>query len=150
MIGNRAIVNALVSYSKTLGVFEKVNGHEPKNAPSKGVSTAIWVQRIEPAKSGLASTSCRFVVNQRLYINMLKDPQDAIDEELMDVVDLLFVKYSENFKLQLDNVRSIDLLGSAGQGLSAEAGYMSQDGKMFRVMTLTIPVIVNDAWEQEA
>jgi hypothetical protein len=42
----------------------------------------------------------------------------------------------------------VDLLGSAGAPLSAQAGYLNQDGRLFRVMTLTLPIIVNDVWDQ--
>jgi carbon-monoxide dehydrogenase large subunit len=32
--------------------------------------------------------------------------------------------------------------------LSAVAGYINQDGKVLRVMTLTLPLVVNDVWSQ--
>jgi hypothetical protein len=45
-------------------------------------------------------------------------------------------------------VRMIDLLGIDGTPLSAMAGYLQIDRKVYRVMDLTIPVIVNDMWTQ--
>jgi hypothetical protein len=32
--------------------------------------------------------------------------------------------------------------------LSAQAGYINQDGKLMRVMTIMLPLVVNDAWVQ--
>jgi hypothetical protein len=47
-------------------------------------------------------------------------------------------------------VRNVDLLGAYGAGLSALAGYLNVDNKMFRVVDLTLPLIVNNVWEQVA
>jgi hypothetical protein len=45
-------------------------------------------------------------------------------------------------------VECVDLLGMTGQRLEARAGYLEQDRKIYRVMTITLPVIVAEAWEQ--
>ena len=43
---------------------------------------------------------------------------------------------------------NIDLLGAYGQKLSAQAGYITIDSHMYRIMTLTIPCVINDLWTQ--
>ncbi len=51
--------------------------------------------------------------------------------------------------LRLDaTVRMIDLLGAHGDGLEAIAGYTKIQDQVYRVMELTIPLIVNDIWTQ--
>ena len=46
-------------------------------------------------------------------------------------------------------MRCVDLLGQAGVPLSARAGYLEMDdGAVYRVVTLTVPVLVNDLWSQ--
>jgi hypothetical protein len=55
--------------------------------------------------------------------------------------------YSADFTLG-GSVRNIDLLGEYGEKLGAQAGYITIGGVMYRIMTLTIPCIVNDMWEQ--
>jgi hypothetical protein len=57
--------------------------------------------------------------------------------------------YSGDFELG-GNVRNVDLLGQASEGLTAQAGYLEQDGKLYRVMTINLPLIVNDVWNQVA
>jgi hypothetical protein len=42
----------------------------------------------------------------------------------------------------------VDLLGQFGTPLSAQAGYVNQDGRLFRIMTITLPLVVNDVWGQ--
>ena len=145
------ILDSIVSHALASGHFERVNGHEPKSAPGNGLTAAVWAQDIGPvpAGSGLQATSGLLVFNVRLYTPMISEPQDAIDPALMAAVHALFTAYSGDFDLG-GNVRCIDLLGQAGTPLSARAGYLEQDKKIYRVFTITLPVIVNDAWEQVA
>ena len=151
----------------TLGVFDKVNGHEPKSAPGKGFTAAVWIQEIAPIQSsGLAIGSGRIEFNVRIYTNMFSDPPDAIDPDMAHCVDACFDSYSGDFLLDrtgilddlriigegsiLNEIRCVDLLGAYGTPLRAVAGYITLDGKTYRVMTITLPVIVNDIWQQVA
>lgn len=145
------ILDKLVSHALATGYFERVNTHEPKNAPGNGITSAIWAQSISPARgsSGVAATSARVVFTQRLYSNMVQEPQDEIDPDIMKAVDSLMTKYSGDFELG-GNVNSVDLLGRAGVPLQAQAGYLNVGGKLYRVMDITIPLIVNDVWSQTA
>jgi hypothetical protein len=146
-----AVLDAAVSHAMALGLFERVNGHEPKNAPGSGLTAAVWVDYIGPhaAQSGLAATSARLVLNVRAYTSMLADPQDAIDPRVVAAVGALMGEYSGDFDFG-GAVESVDLLGRAGPPMSAQAGYLNQDQKLYRVMTITVPVIVNDVWTQGA
>jgi hypothetical protein len=144
-----AVLDPIVSHAMSLALFERVNQHEPKNAPGNGLSCAVWVDRIfpAPAASGLACTSVMVLFNVRIYSSMLQEPQDMIDPNLIDAVDALMTAYSADFDLG-GTVRNIDLLGQFGVALSALAGYLNQDNKMYRVMTIALPVVVNDIWPQ--
>lgn len=146
-----ALLDELMSMPATLGVFETMTLHEPKSAPGHGVTFAMWVQGIGPASgsSGLASTTVLLEFNVRIYTNMIAEPQDDIDPTVLQAVSDLMAVYSEGFTLG-GQAREIDLLGQFGPGLSAKAGYIGQDSKMYRVMTVTVPVIIDDAYEQVA
>jgi hypothetical protein len=147
------ILDGIVSHAMTLGIFEQVNGHEPKSAPAtKGLTAAFWADTIRPvpAASGLAATSVAIVFKGRLYTNMLAEPADMIDPNLLAAADLLLGGYSGDFDLG-GTIRNVDLLGStAGTGLSGQAGYLSQDGRLYRIFDLSIPCIVTDLWTQVA
>lgn len=153
MTFNQAAVNSLIdrvaSMAGALGVFRSVNTHEPKSAPGTGLRLAIWAQSIEPVglASGLASTSGYVVVNARAYGNMLAKPEDEIDPRIMTAMTTLMGAYSADFTLG-GTVRNIDLLGAYGQKLTAQAGYLTMDSHLYRIMTLTIPCVVNDMWVQ--
>ena len=142
-----ALFSALVSEAQQLAVFERVASHEPKNAPGSGYSCVLWLDGIKPL-SGMSATSGLVTFHARIYSNMLAEPQDDIDPGLLTATCALLGAYSEGFTLG-ETVRAVDLLGMSGQALSAQAGYITQDGRMFRAMELTIPVIINDLWDQE-
>ena len=139
------------SHAMTLGLFESVNTHEPKGAPPNGLTAAIWVDRVFPmqAASGLAATTAVLVFNVRIYSPMLAEPQDMIDPEMTAATDKLLNTYSGDFQLS-GSTMSVDLLGMSGQPLTAQAGYINQDGRLYRVMTIVVPLIVADAWVQAA
>jgi hypothetical protein len=143
-------IDATRSHALASGWFDAVNGHEPKSAPHNGITGAVWVDQIDPVKtSGLASTSVRLTLNVRIYTNMLTEPQDAIDPNVVGATDALMGAYSADFTLG-GLARHVDLLGIHGVALAGRAGYLNQDNRLFRVMTITLPVIVNDVWDQVA
>jgi hypothetical protein len=145
------ILDAVESHALASGYFQTVNGHEPKSAPGTGLTAAVWVEQIGPARggSGLNSTSARLALYVRLYTPMLQEPADAIDPNLMTALDALMAAYSGDFTLD-GLVREVDLLGIHGDPLSARAGYLTTSGAEYRVMTITLPLIVSDLWEQAA
>jgi hypothetical protein len=145
------ILSAVTSHALASGYFDRVNTHEPKAAPGNGLTVAVWSQRVGAARgaSGLNSTTALVVLNLRIFQNMLSEPQDAIDPNLMKALDALMAAYSGDFSLG-GTVRNVDLLGQFGPELSAEAGYVDIDRKLFRVVTITLPLIVNDLWSQDA
>ena len=147
-LGTNAILNIVVSHAQQLGIFGQVNTHEYKSAPGKGLYCEIWAETITPARSGLDVTSAMLTLNVRIRSDMVQEPQDAIDPNILDAVDLLMDAYTGDFELG-GNARNIDLLAAASAGLRADAGYLNQDNRIFRIMTITLPIIVNDVWNQE-
>lgn len=149
-INSQGLIDRLASHAMTLGVFDRVNQHEPKNKPGRGLTAAVWIDRIEPARgrSGLAATTARVVFNVRVYTNMLQNPQDAIDPSVMEAVDLLFEAYTGDFTLG-GTIEEIDVLGmTQGHPLFSQSGYINIDNMVYRVMTIAVPCIVSDAWTQ--
>ncbi|MET8987757.1 hypothetical protein ABZW49_20110 [Nonomuraea wenchangensis] len=80
---------------------------------------------------------------------MLQEPADAIDPAMLAALDALMSAYSGDFDLG-GRIRNVDLLGQTGPPLSAQAGYLEQDGNTYRVFTVTLPLLINDVWDQEA
>lgn len=149
-IQSQDLVNRITSHAMATGFFDRVNAHEPKSKPGRGLTCSVWIDRIEPARSrsGLTATDARVVFNVRVYTNMLQQPQDAIDPSVMDAVDRLFEAYTGDFDLGSET-RFIDVLGmTQGHALDAQSGYINIDNMTYRVITISVPVIVSNAWTQ--
>jgi hypothetical protein len=145
------IINRITSHAGSLGVFDRVNSHEPKAAPGKGLTFACWVDDLRPAPgaSGLDSTTVAVTLTARIYNSIITEYQDDIDPDIVRAADLLFTAFSADFDFG-GNVRNVDLLGAFGGGLSARAGHITITNFSYRVIDITIPLIVNDVWTQEA
>jgi len=144
------IIDRVESHAMALGLFQTVNGHEPKSAPGNGTHAAFWVDSFGPAiGSGLHATSMLFVLNARVNVSMTQLPADAIDPKITSAIGKLIEAYTGDFELGGIGIRCVDLLGmGGGPTLGARAGYLTLDNTVYRVMTLTVPIIIDDIFDQ--
>lgn len=141
------LLNTVVSHAMASGHFERVNQHEPENAPGHGLTCAVWANRITALRtSGLNTVTTLVVFNVRV-MSLMFDPPDAIDPTMIAAVDALCGAYTADFTLD-GLVRQVDLFGAHGQPLDVRAGYLQQDGTKYRVMDISLPVVVNDLWTE--
>jgi len=146
------ILEAAASYASTLGVFDRVMGHEPQNPPGSGLTMAIWVEHLRPnpKRSGLAVTSVVLDLMQRVYKTAAAEPADGIDPAMTGAVQAIFNKYSTGFTLG-GLVTAVDLLGEGGALMDAKAGYLQTDeGATYRVYDIFVPLLIDDVWVQSA
>lgn len=139
----------VVSHAQTLGLFGQVLAHEPMSAPGSGLTYAVWATDLGPLPlgSGLASTSSRLELTGRVYMPADTEPMDDVDLQVTGAADALIAAYSGDFELG-GNVRHVDLLGAYGTALRARFGYLDIGTTTYRMATLTIPLVINDAWTQ--
>lgn len=150
-VGVAALINAVTSHASALGLFDVVQGHEPKSAPGNGLTYAVYLQGMGPARaaSGLQSASARVELTGRIYRPFISEPEDLIDPSLAVAADLLFTAYVGDFDLG-GTARNVDVFGAHGRGLDSRAGYQTIGQTVFRVLDITIPIIVSDCWEEVA
>lgn len=143
--------SAVTSHAQSLGLFEDVISHEPVSAPGSGLIYALWVKKISPipARSGLASVSVRLELTGRVFMPADSEPQDDVDLAVTGAVDGLMSAYAGDFDLG-GTVAEVDLLGEYGAALGADFGYANLDSTTYRVATLTLPLILNDVWNEVA
>ena len=147
----KGLISALVDHSATLGWFERVNDHEPPSAPGARLTAHLWPQRMLPIQaSGLASASGLVVVTQRIQLSANRQPYGEIETDLLMAADAVVGSLAGNFTLSFAGVRGVDVFGAYGFPLEALTGYLTQDQKLYRAATVTIPVIVNDLWSEAA
>jgi len=142
------IRDAVVTHALSIGLFDQVNQHAPKNPPSSGLSLSITGDRIGGIRSsGLASLSARVVLTLQVFASMQMEPADDIDATVFGAVDALFGAYCGDFTLG-GLVRAVDLIGSEGTGLDAALGYVTVDGIEYRHAAITLPLLINDVWTE--
>lgn len=141
------LLGKLVDHALSTGHFDAVNTHEPDNAPGSGLTANVVLDTITPVSSGLAATSCRVTFIMTFMYPTTVMPRDATEPFLIKALDAVMGRLTGDLRLD-DTVRMIDLLGAYGDGLEAITGYYKIQEQAYRVMELTIPLIVNDVWVQ--
>lgn len=152
------IIVDLFSTASESGYFDTVLMHEPKNAPgSEGIHLCLFSAEIKPIQSsGLVSVSAVGEFQFRIMKNMVSEPQDFIDIDVLRATNWLMGALIGGFTLKdtagVSMARNIDIFGAeGGEGLRAVPGYVSigggnQGGVMYRCMDVFCPVIINDLW----
>lgn len=146
LVAYRAVA---MSHAQGLGLFEQVLGHEPVSAPGSGLIYALWVSDIAPvpARSNLNSVSVRLELTGRVLTPADGQPEDGVDVAVTAAVNGLMREYCGDFTLG-GTVGNVDLLGAHGPSLRAKLGYTRFDSTTYRAATLTIPLIINAAWNE--
>jgi hypothetical protein len=145
------ITTALMTHAGGSGLFEYVAGHAVISAHASGLAWWCYVERIQPwaARSGLATTSA--VLTYRVMVTMnttTYEPLDDVDPAVTGATDALLRLYVGDFTLS-GLVSNVDVFGAGGRRLAAEAGWMTlADGGRYRSMIITLPLVINDLWDE--
>lgn len=145
----RRLLDAVASSAAECGWCKSSETFEPKSAPQSDFHFAVCMMNATPTRSGLASTTFRIELACRIYVSMLREPQDSIDPEITAAAWDLIQSYSSGFTLG-GLVSQVDLLGASGEALDLKFGYINIDKHLYRVAEITLPVICNDVFTQGA
>lgn len=147
----RQVVVALAAHAKRTAKVERTVMREPMHAPGPGITCAVTFGSFRPARSGLAATSVAVIMMVRLYTPLRKDgpQQDELEPLLMDAASRLCASYVGEFTLD-GLVVAVDVRGGeqSGAELGGEGGYIVIDNVQHRVVTITVPLVINDLWSE--
>ncbi len=159
-MGSMPKILAMVrSIPKKLGTFDTVEGHEPLNAPGNGLHCFSWAGpvRCVGGESGLGSAAIMASFFVRIQ-TLAAGPKakgvnlNDIDRKLLHGTGVLFDAYIKHFRLTdhagVPLVRRIDIFGAYGAGLRMDPGYLNSDGNIFRVGVITLPLVLNDEYDE--
>lgn len=133
------------SYAKKLGIAAAVIGHDPENAPPAGVSYSIMLGPVKPVtSSGLAAVSGEVTLMVHVWNFAQRRPLDDVDPEVLWATCALMGAFAGGFTLN-GTVREVDLFA-----MTAQPGYVNFEGKEFRTMQISVPLIVNDMFAEVA
>lgn len=144
--------DALKTHAAASGIYEAVSGHAVLAAHGPGLAWWCYVDKITPyaAGSGLDTVSVCVVYKVMTTLNdSTIEPQDAVDPLVANGSARLFGRYLSNFTLG-GLVRNVDVFGAAGTRADNVAGWMMLDGARYRTMIITLPLIVNNLWDEVA
>jgi hypothetical protein len=148
----KATLSAVRSHCMASGLFDTVNGHQPKTTPAPtGLAAAVWLGPIRavPRASGLAVTSAAVTLIVAIYKSAQVEPADTIEPAMGHAVGTMIGRLMGDLTLG-DTVTSLDPLGMVGAPVVADPTYHQYDdgASLQRVFTITIPALVADCWEQ--
>ena len=132
-------------------LFVDVLDYECRAMPPDGIIAAVYFNELAglAGQSGMDSTTGSLVLNVRLYTSTVRQPYGATERGIVRAAQQMCGALNADFTLD-SAVRNVDIFGASGTQLRAVGGYIpAQDGKLMRVITITLPAIVNDCWEQD-
>lgn len=127
------------------GYFGKVQIGEPKQPPQEALSAAVFMNRVTTvlvfANGGTREVH---VVTMRMYRDMLAEPQADIELGLAKAVSSVSSDLLGDFELGA-KIMAVDVAGMHGTPYGATWGYLDLSGKMYRIVDILMPFIVDDS-----
>lgn len=141
----------LQSHLRAMGnVYEAVIGEPSQPFTPAGqtqrVAAAIWFVSWFPTLT-LATSVEGFVLNVRLHIDAFAQPLGDHELALVDTCNEFTTDLQQDYTLG-GTVREIDISGQFSPGMTAEAGRITLSTQMYRIIDITVPVVVNDVATQ--
>ena len=141
----KALFSAIRSMAKKLGVLSTVIGHDPENAPPQGVACSIMLGTVKPVlTSGCAAVSCQVTLMVHVWDFAQKRPLDELDPEVLAATCALMGAFAGGFTLG-GTVREVELFS-----MDATPGYVNFEGKEYRTMQISVPIVINDMFAESA
>lgn len=135
------------SYLSQSGLFAAQQIGEPKSPPAVGLAAAVFMADAGVAEVVLDSTIERHAVTIRLYRNMLAEPLEDAEIEMANAASRILTDMYGDYDLGA-TVRAIDVAGIYGGGVHARWGYVEVSGVMFRIVDISLPLIIDGAAAQ--
>lgn len=148
-----AIIAAVKGRLMAIGIFDTVNGHEPVSSPGLGQHASVYLGPIRPTdRSGLSSTSLVMLIMVRIWISAQAQDRDDTEIKLASATSASYGALIAGFQLAdatgVPTACAIDIRGMAGTRMESVPGYANFDGTEYRVQTITVPVLVENVWDE--
>jgi len=139
-------LHAMETYCENLGLFQTVQIGEPKSPLGQGYHVAIFMASVSiSAVYAGGDTRENHVVTVRIYRDMLAEqsnPQLNLETDMASVLSKLIGNLLGDTDLE-STVMSIDAAGMDGGAVTSTFGYADVGGTMYRIVDISIPMIVN-------
>lgn len=149
-----ALINAARDHALATGLFALINGHDPDTPIPDGLDAAVTLRSIRPSKrvSGLSATGAAVTLTMNIYSKALDDQAtptqlDQIDPAVGDATSAMIGLLSGDYTLG-GMVFAVDLLGMNGLPLGAENRSIKIAATIYRFVSITIPLLIDNVWTQ--
>lgn len=132
------------SYLAASGYFQSTQVGEPKKPPEAEFSASVFMSRVSVVELTLNSTIEVHVPTVRIYRQMFAEPEENIEFDLGRIISQVSSDLLGEYDLGA-TIRNVDAGGQHGTPLSAQWGYLDVGGTMFRIVDMTVPLIVDDS-----
>ena len=139
-----ATLRSIESKLLSSGYFKHVQIGEPKGPAEQRFTAAIFMSDVSRADLPLAEVNHVYTVLVRIYDDMLREPQEDVEIEMSNVLDKFLNDLCGEFDLGA-TIRHVDVGGIWGTALGAKWGYIDLNNWMYRVVDVTVPLVVNTA-----
>lgn len=144
----------LLAHATTVVGASATLGYEPKSridyATMGSTVFAGWFNGIEATQTrgGLATTSARLEWVARLHRNALGPGVDQAETErlLLAATDGLLAEIFADIEVGPAPAGWFDPKGQTGEPVKAVTGFLEIDKQLNRVSTITVGIVVDDAW----
>jgi hypothetical protein len=120
---------------------------EPKAPPvagSNALYAAVYMRHVAVAELNLRATHELHTVQVRIYRDMLAEPTEQAETQMAKVVSQVMSDLLGDLDLGA-TIRNIDAGGQYGAKLEATWGYVEVGGMLYRVVDITLPLIIDDS-----
>ncbi len=132
------------NYLAASGRFATTDLGEPESLPDgTQLHARVWNMGRQVAYITQSTVVSLYNIRVRMYRNAFTEPTADIEYMLAESVQDIASDLLGDFDLGA-TVAYIDAAGIHGRGLRADWGHAPVSGVMFRVVDMTIPIVVND------
>jgi uncharacterized protein (UPF0212 family) len=134
-------IQSIASFLEARGEFTTVQIGEPKSPPVGDLSAAVFMNDAAVVAVTLQTTVEIHEVTVRIYRNMLEEPEADNEIRLSQVLNGVVSDLLGDYDLGA-TIRNI-AVGEYGRTLSAAWGYVDVGGTIYRMIDLSVPMIVD-------
>lgn len=145
------LFDAVKSTTQKLNRFASTEIDEPWNSPGKGLYCSVTLGPLRPqgARSGLNKTSGTLTLIATIWAHGVPRTGGRVDPQVLAAAVALMRALSADLDFGdfglAGTVRNIDLMS-----MSADPGWADFQDAKYRVVIVTVPVVLNDMFAQSA
>lgn len=134
-------INLVVSFLQKRGEYSFVQIGEPKSPPRGDLAAAVFVSDASVVGVTLQTTIEIHELTIRLYRNMMEEPEEDNELRISQAVTGIVSDLLGDYDLGA-SVRNI-AVGEYGRTISATYGYLDVGGTMYRMVDISVPLVVD-------